>query len=118
MPPIKLKDIGLRMARGATPTFKVKVKQSSGAVQSLAGWTLTFKAGPDWDTASITKTIGSGITVTDEANGVFAITMLASDTSGLTNVDTVYNFSVRGTHANYPDVLLVKGTLTIEPSFV
>jgi len=108
------------MTRLATPSFLIKTYTAKGARQPLTNWTLTFEASPSLDDnpVDITYTIGSGITVTDELNGEFTVEFATADTTGYPNVTTVLRYEVTGSSSEFPSVILSKGTLTIEPTFV
>lgn len=114
-----LKPIGLRMTRLASATFFLKIFMPTGARQPLTNWTLTFEASPslDDDPADIIYTIGSGLTVTDEAEGEVTLQFVPGDTAIYPNTDTVLRFELTGTSPAYPSTVLLKGTLTIEPTF-
>ena len=77
----------LEMHRGTTLTHSVTAKKDGGAAIDLTGltgsgvrWRLT-----DWDKleTKVTKTIGSGVTVTDASNGKFTVTLDPGDTINL-----------------------------------
>jgi hypothetical protein len=49
---------------------------------SISGWTLRFRAyTAQGGTLKLTKTIGSGITVTNASTGAFTVALTATDTS-------------------------------------
>lgn len=70
----------------------------------ITGWALSFVAG------AVTKTVGSGITITDGANGVCTVDLAAADTTALGAGDT--SFKLRRTDSGSNTVLSF-GTLRI-----
>ena len=70
----------LTMLRGETVTFAVALTDGDDVALDLAGKGVAFTA--THLGISITKTIGSGITVTDEPGGLVEIELAPADTSG------------------------------------
>lgn len=74
--------VTVEMMRGDARQMKVTAKDEDGQLLPLTGLTISYviskKVGAE---ALTTKTIGSGITVTDAPNGAFTIDLLKSDTS-------------------------------------
>jgi hypothetical protein len=87
---------------------------SMSPATNITGWTIKFTVRKNYNdpTALITKTVGSGITVTDATNGVFTITIASADTSGLDL--RAYAFDVQRTSAGNRTVLTI-GNLTLLP---
>lgn len=83
-------------------------------VTNITGWTLQFMVKKQYGdaTAQITKTVGSGITITDATNGVFTVAIARADTSGLD--PGVYVFDIQRTNAGNQTVLTI-GNLTLLP---
>ena len=53
--------------------------------RSISGWAITFTvADSSGGTVRITKTVGSGITVSSAAEGLFQVAIASADTSALT----------------------------------
>ena len=81
----------------------------------ITGWSITFilaDSTADGATVRATKTIGSGITVTNASGGLFAIALLTAETN---QTPGVYAFSTRRTNAGF-ETELAEGTLTIKGS--
>lgn len=76
----------IKLTEGDTARFTVTVKDSAGAVVDLTGvtsiaWQIArsaFAGSPD-----LSKSIGSGVTVTDAAGGVFQVELAPADTADL-----------------------------------
>lgn len=81
---------------------------------SISGWTLQFTLRKQYgDTvALITKTIGSGITVTDAGNGVFKIALASADSSALDL--RAYVYDIQRTDVGNRTVLTI-GNVTLLP---
>lgn len=87
----------LRMVRGDTPEFKFVVLASDlpgASAFNLTSCDVTFtakyeQADLDGDAVFQRATGGSGITVTDAANGKLTVRLSADDTSGLTEETTL-----------------------------
>ncbi len=80
------------LVRGADVTLNVTLDP----VANITGWALTFtlKHDPgDRETGLITKTVGSGITITDGPNGQFDVTLDEADSEGL-QVDKEYDYDI------------------------
>jgi hypothetical protein len=78
---------------GDTMTFDVALTDGAGAPLNLAGLSLTFTASHPYLT--ITKTIGDGITVTNEAGGLASIELAPADTEDLEDrMNLVYDLQV------------------------
>ena len=79
----------------------------------ITGWTIRFSlalSAADADLALITKTVGSGITITSAALGEFEVVLSATDTN---LAPGKYTYSITRTNAGSVSVL-TKGFLTIE----
>lgn len=70
----------------------------------ITGWAISFVAG------SVTKTVGSGVTITDGASGVCTVDLLAADTTTIGAGDT--SFKLRRTDSGDVTVL-AHGTLRL-----
>lgn len=73
----------IKLTEGDTARFDVTVKDSAGVVVDLTGvaaiaWQLARSA---FSTADLTKSIGSGVTVTDAVNGIFQVEMDPADST-------------------------------------
>lgn len=69
------------MYAGDTLILEITAKDSDGSALDLSGLTLKWSlARTNTSTALLTKTVGSGITVTDAALGKFKVELTPSDT--------------------------------------
>jgi len=99
----------IEFVRGEDVTIEVTV---TGV--NIAGWALSFAiARSRRDTAIITKTVGSGITITDEDNGVFEITIPDTDTDGIPVGPCVWD--VKRSDAGH-EAVLTRGKLELLPN--
>ena len=58
----------------------------NGSAQNISTWTgseISYRVGIDGNEDMIEYTIGSGITLTDGANGIITVTLAAADTGAL-----------------------------------
>jgi ABC-type sulfate transport system permease subunit len=80
---------------------------------TIAGWAITFtlKVRDRSGAALITRTVGSGITITDAVNGVFTVLLTAANT---TLTPGVYSYDIRRTDAGSATTLTY-GFITIRP---
>jgi hypothetical protein len=60
------------------------------SVVNITGASLTFTISDENDVVLLTKTVGSGITITDAANGVFEIVITDTDTTS-TDIGKYYH---------------------------
>ena len=73
-----------RMYQGDSKTLSITVKDKDGDVVVITGATIKWQASRSYGkTADISKTTSSGISITDGPNGVFEVTLDASDTESL-----------------------------------
>jgi hypothetical protein len=84
----------LTMFRGDTAQFQIAVTDVDGHPVNLTGCSLWFTAKIDPTSLDAAaqfqkKTPSTGIAITDAANGIAVITMLAADTSSLTGDQTL-----------------------------
>jgi len=97
-----------KMFAGDYTEFKVTVKDSvTEVVVNLTGATpITFKLAKDNKSAVlVTLGLGTGVAITDAANGVLTVTLSESDTSGLEPGQYYYEIRVTDSAAK-PDVVL------------
>lgn len=81
---------------------------------SITGWTLVCKiSNPPYVAALVTRTIGSGVTITDAANRIITITLTSAQTTLLGA--GAYKWSLARTDSGSETVLTV-GSITINPS--
>jgi len=72
------------MFSGDSKNLVVTVKDKSEAAVDLTGASISWGlARSEYASADITKSIGSGVTLTNTLNGEFEITLDPTDTSGL-----------------------------------
>lgn len=83
-----------------------------GAPLDITGWSISFRVGLVGNESIITKTVGSGITVTDAANGELTIALTASD---LTRINASYLCELRRTGTGVEAVLGI-GSLNLKNS--
>jgi hypothetical protein len=91
--------------------------------RDMTGWTITFKvqdalAGTD----KITKTVGSGVTITDGPRGIITIALAKADTSGLTVTTSLaagkgYVWEIKRTTSG-SNLVLARGQLILEQEVV
>jgi len=82
--------------------------------QIITGWALIFAVAPKYqDTAVITKSIGSGITITDGAHGIFQVALSDDDTKDLRTGGYVWD--VKRNDAGQ-EAVLSRGEFVIKPN--
>ena len=110
--------VAISMTRGDTFTFNLAVTQS-GAAYNLTGASIRMTAKwnyTDADNAAVfSRTIGSGITVTNAAGGLATVSIAPSNTSSLpaTTTNLYYDIQVTDSGANIYTVAY--GVLTVNP---
>jgi hypothetical protein len=106
----------LDMYRGDDESFDVAVVDKNGVVVNLTGASLRFtvkRDAADLDVdAVITKTTGSGITVTNAAGGIARIDIAATDTSAMIR-GTLLVWDLQVRDSNSKTRTLASGTLRI-----
>lgn len=70
----------------------------------VTGWAMSFAVG------TVTKTVGSGVTLTDPTNGVLTVTLAAADTTTLGAGDK--DFKLRRTDSG-SNAVVAHGTLRV-----
>lgn len=105
----------LSMTRGNTKVLNVAVTLG-GLPYSLAGAQLWFtaKTTPETATKVFQKSIGSGITVTNEAGGLARIELAPADTTGLPSLTTSLYYDLE-IEKNSKVFTLVSGRLVVDP---
>jgi hypothetical protein len=74
----------LALHSGDSKILEVTVTDGTGAAVDLTGATIAWQlAKSPGESALVSKTIGSGIAVTDAVGGIFEITLDAADTAAL-----------------------------------
>jgi len=108
----------LEMSRGDSRRWNFAATQN-GAVYSLAGASLWFTAKKritELDAVAVfQKTLGTGITVTDAANGLGYIELSPSDTSGLSAAKWNLEFDLQCRDSAGKIYTLAFGKLTVYP---
>jgi hypothetical protein len=91
------------------------VRNSAGAVVNITGWTLEYvlRLAPSHPTKKLTKTTGTGITITDAVNGVLQVDVDSADTDHL-RAGTYWHGLAR-TNAGAYDIVL-DGTAVLRRS--
>jgi hypothetical protein len=80
--------------------------------QDITGWSITFAVNDSLGgTNRITKTVGSGITITDPGRGVIQVAIAKTDTNSLNIQD--YVWGLKRTDAGN-NVMLARGELILE----
>lgn len=100
--------------QGDTLLIDMTVRDNAGAPKSLVGATIKYAVGykPGIGQPSIfQKTVGSGIAITDAANGAFTITVAAADTQALKGA--AYYHECEVTDAAGVKHTVMTGTLTV-----
>lgn len=95
-----------------TRTLDVSAYDEDDALIDFSGATITWRV-KDGNTTILTKTVGSGITVT--GTGTFSIALDSADTLGLSGD---YQHECVAVLADTTRDTLFTGTLTVEPTLV
>lgn len=103
--------LNLTLRAATTMTLLVTVTQGDEAVDITSA---TIKYQADLSTP-VTKTVGSGITITNAAAGQFTIQFLAADTSSQNSAQQV-DHECKVTVGSYGPAVLFEGKLTLEKS--
>ncbi len=120
----QLGDSQLEMTAGKAFTFEFTVQdQIAQAPADVTTWTkFWFMAKHnqmDADgSAVLTKTLSSGITVIDAANGLVMVAIAAADTTALMNVRTVLFAQIQGLDGSGSPFDLWEGCLLISPATI
>ncbi len=101
------------MFAGDTMTITVNVKDADGDAVSIASSTINWAAHEKIsETAALTKSTSSGISITDGAGGVFTIALAAEDTSFMAGD---YYHETQVTFSDSTDMTVLTGTMTVTP---
>jgi len=105
------------MTAGDTKTLVISVKDASGNPVNITDASIKWQAGRSFGKASsISKaTGGSGISITDAANGVFTVTLNPSDTESLKG--TFYH-EAQVTGSDSAISTVISGTMKINPALI
>ena len=94
------------------PGDDVSIRFTLTPPTDITGWSLTFTVrNKPGGTTQFTKTVGSGIALTDTGRGIFTVTINSADTSSLASGD--YEWSVKRTDAG-SNVVLSHGYLYLD----
>ena len=99
---------------GEDKLIRDTIYQEDGVtVENITGWSIEFRLEKhSRETSSlVTKSVGSGVTITDGPNGVFEVQLDAADTLGLKA--RKYNYQIWRTDTNENHVLS-EGVLTLK----
>lgn len=111
--------MAVRINENANVTLASAVKDASGAVQNLTGWTLTFIVKDlQANTTLITKSSAQAIqiSVPMPANGIANVLILPADTSGLGG-RTGLRYSLTAVDTLGNQFILDHDVFTVDPSF-
>ena len=104
----------IEIYRGDNRTFKVTVKDGDGVVVDITGASIKFSVKEEISDTSyvIQKTVGSGINITDAANGEYEVYIVPADTQ---NLDTkVYEYDSELTTSAPKVYTVVRGEFTVQ----
>lgn len=75
-------------------SLPVQVYQADGVTaQNITGWSITFTAHQFSGPSLITKTVGSGITITNGTGGQLTVAIASADTAGLSPGNYLYSIT-------------------------
>ncbi len=80
--------------------------QPAGTPVNITGWSIQFtlRQQPSLDSAPlVTKTVGSGVTITNASAGIFTVQLAAADTAGL--AEGTYYYYIQRTDSGSATVL-------------
>lgn len=98
----------LRLIRAQDLTIRCVMEKP----RSISSWAVTFQVRDSLGgTSRITKTVGSGIALTDTGKGILTITLDKADTSSLTVRSYVWDIKRTDSGSN---VVLARGELILE----
>lgn len=104
----------IEIYRGDNRTFLVAVKDGDGAVVDITGASIKFSVKEEISDTDyvIQKTVGSGITITGAANGIYEVYLVPADTQ---NIDVgVYEYDSELTTAAGNVYTLIRGEFTVQ----
>jgi hypothetical protein len=98
----------LRLIRAQDLTLRASLSPP----REVTGWSITFQVRDSLGgTSRITKTVGSGITLTDAGKGIITISLAKADTATLTIQSYVWDVKRTDSGNN---VVLARGQLVLE----
>jgi hypothetical protein len=104
--------------RGEDKTLRFTVVDDGDNPVNITGWTITFTMSASQHGAQIaglTKTVGSGITLTSPASGILDVTILDTDT--VAQGPAIYYYSLRRTNAGFAAELAF-GSIDLREEYV
>lgn len=100
--------------RTETKVLEFTIYQADGVTpENITGYSITFEFCQNDYTTVYSKTVGSGIVLTDAVNGVLQVTVDPADTSALT--PGVYRYALKRTDAG-SEAVLAHGTVLLQRS--
>jgi len=110
-------DRDIRIMRGDSLSMKVRVSTDEGAYLNMVGasvdMTVKKELSDDDLDAVISKSVGSGITLLESANGYFEVVLTGDDTKDLD--DGVYYYDVQVTLDSTEVYTVMVGKLYLKP---
>lgn len=111
MPRIETKTLWLDNDK----VYEGTAKNQDGTVIDLSGASITYElTGPN---TSIKKTVGDGVTITDEANGMYEVWLTHTETASLMS-GTRYNYESRLTDAQGRETTLILGSVSVRGTYI
>lgn len=88
--------VNLEIVRGDNITWQMTTQNiEDGLDANITGATLKFTVKADFNSAAvIEKTTSGGIVITDAANGIFQVSLVPADTSGLETGGYVFDVEI------------------------
>lgn len=110
-------DQNFEMFQGDDKDLVITVTDSAGAAVDLTGAAIAWQMARTARSATpnVSKSVGSGIVITDAPGGICTISLDPTDTEGLTG-DFYHELEVTDAQANITTVL--SGTVTIKPALI
>jgi len=103
------------MYSGDTHHLDITVRDADGALMDLTGATIEWGLYDQDGTVLVSKSTGSGITLTDPVNGVFRVTISPADTESLGGI---YRHEAQVTDLADQVATVTRGRATIKPDIV
>jgi N-methylhydantoinase B/oxoprolinase/acetone carboxylase alpha subunit len=80
----------------------ITVTMDAAPVGGIVGWTMRFRLRKRGETVAIEKTTGSGITATDNVNGVWSVVLTGTNTATLDPEQYEWSFWRTDTNSETP----------------
>lgn len=111
MPRIETKTLWLDNDK----VYEGTAKNQDGTVIDLSGASITYElTGPN---TTIMKTVGDGVTITDEANGMYEVWLTHTETASLMS-GARYNYESRLTDAQGRETTLILGSVSVRGTYI